>query len=62
MEHAKEMTINIIAYIFATIGIAANLENIKSIILFFSGFILLLTQIIYYMLKIYREFKNKDKE
>lgn len=62
MGHIRSMFINLLTYLFTVTGIVVNFENVKSVILFIGGIILLVLQIKLYLIKIVKERKNKKED
>jgi hypothetical protein len=58
MNHIGEKFLNVGGYSLAAVGIAVNIDNIKSTILFVLGATLLIVQIIYHIKKIKQNGKN----
>ena len=55
MNEIKERLLNLSTYGFTSAGIAVNFDNIKSGVLFFLGFVLLILQIVLHVKKIKNE-------
>lgn len=61
MNHVSEKLLNYATYGLSTAGIVVNFENIKSVILFFGAFVLLVLQIYLHVIKIKNEKNAKNK-
>lgn len=61
MHQITEKVFNITTYGVAVTGVATYIEDIKGIVLFVGGLILLMIQIVLHLIKIHKELKNKDK-
>lgn len=61
MNHVSEKLLNYATYGLSTAGIVVNFENIKSVILFFGAFVLLVLQIYLHVIKIKNEKNDKNK-
>jgi hypothetical protein len=59
MQELQEKFLNISTYGFTGVGIVVNFDNIKSVVLFALGLILLVLQIILHVKKIKNENLNK---
>lgn len=61
MNLISEKALNLATYGLSTAGIIVNFENIKSVILFFGAFVLLVLQIYLHLIKIKNEKNAKNK-